>query len=68
VLFTCEGRVEGEIAPAPRGQCGFGYDPIFFYPPYNRTLGETTDDEKLVVSHRGAAFRQFARWLLTCDF
>ena len=63
VLFTCEARVEGEIAPDPRGSAGFGYDPIFFYPPYGRTLGEVTDDEKLVVSHRGAAFRQFREWI-----
>jgi XTP/dITP diphosphohydrolase len=63
LLFSCEGRVEGEIAPAPQGEHGFGYDPIFCYPPYGRTLGEVTDDEKLAVSHRGAAFRQFAEWL-----
>jgi XTP/dITP diphosphohydrolase len=64
VLFTCEATVEGEIAAAPHGTHGFGYDPIFFYPPYGRTLGEATDQEKLVVSHRGAAFRQFKEWLL----
>lgn len=62
LLFACEARVEGEIAPAPRGTFGFGYDPIFYYPPYERTLGEVTDEEKLAVSHRGAAFRQFAAW------
>jgi XTP/dITP diphosphohydrolase len=63
VLFTAEGRVEGEIAPAPRGTFGFGYDPIFFYPPFGVTLGEASDQDKLTVSHRGAAFRQFAAWL-----
>jgi XTP/dITP diphosphohydrolase len=63
VLFTCEGTVEGEIAPAPRGVHGFGYDPIFFYPAYGKTLGEATDEEKLVVSHRGQAFRGLRRWL-----
>jgi len=65
VLFTCETTVEGEIAPAPRGIHGFGYDPIFFYPPYGKTLGEATDQEKLVVSHRGKAFRQLRDWLLS---
>jgi XTP/dITP diphosphohydrolase len=55
--------VEGEIAPAPRGPHGFGYDPIFFYPPYGRTLGEVSDDEKLAVSHRGRAFRQLRDWI-----
>jgi len=63
LLFATEAKVEGEIAPAPRGSFGFGYDPIFFYPPYGQTLGEATDDEKLKVSHRGAAFREFRRWL-----
>jgi len=63
VLFTCEAEVEGEIAPQPRGANGFGYDPIFFYPPYGRTLGEATDDEKLAVSHRGGAFRKFRHWI-----
>ena len=65
VLFTCEATVEGEIAPEPHGANGFGYDPIFFYPPYGRTLGEATDDEKLAVSHRGAAFKKFREWIET---
>jgi XTP/dITP diphosphohydrolase len=65
VLFTCEATVEGEIAPQPHGANGFGYDPIFFYPPYGRTLGEATDEEKLAVSHRGAAFRRFRDWIVT---
>jgi len=69
LLFACEARVEGEIALAPQGRFGFGYDPIFFYPPYGKTLGEATDEEKLKVSHRGAAFRKFRTWLeqLTVD-
>ena len=64
VAFECEASVEGEIAPAPRGAHGFGYDPIFFYPPYGRTLGEVTDEEKLAVSHRGKAFAKFREWLM----
>jgi XTP/dITP diphosphohydrolase len=63
IRFESEGRVEGEVADAPRGTHGFGYDPIFFHPPFGRTLGEVTDAEKLTVSHRGAAFRQFRGWL-----
>jgi len=63
LLFATEATVEGEITPEPRGSFGFGYDPIFFYPPYARTLGEATDEEKLKVSHRGAAFRGFRQWL-----
>ena len=57
-----------EIAADPRGSNGFGYDPIFFYPPYGKTLGEATDEEKLVVSHRGQAFRAFARWMDSSGF
>ena len=56
-LFECEAAVEGEIAPEPRGSNGFGYDPIFLYPPCGRTFGEVSDEEKLVVAHRGKAFR-----------
>jgi XTP/dITP diphosphohydrolase len=57
--FTCEGRVDGFIVDAPRGSNGFGYDPIFAYPPTGRTGGELTDAEKLAVSHRGRAFATF---------
>jgi XTP/dITP diphosphohydrolase len=62
VLFETRGTVEGRIAPAPRGTGGFGYDPIFFYPPYGQTLAEA-GDRKGAVSHRGAAFRSLAEWL-----
>ena len=64
LLFTCEATVEGEIADGPHGTFGFGYDPIFYYPPYSSTLGEVTDERKLAVAHRGKAFRQFRAWLL----
>jgi XTP/dITP diphosphohydrolase len=63
VLFSAEGIVEGEIATAPRGEHGFGYDPIFFHPPYGSTLGEVETARKRIVSHRGAAFRAFREWL-----
>jgi XTP/dITP diphosphohydrolase len=55
--FGCEGTVEGEIADTPRGGHGFGYDPIFFYPPFGCTLAQASRDRKLTVSHRGRAFR-----------
>jgi XTP/dITP diphosphohydrolase len=61
-LFSAEGIAEGEIADAPRGAHGFGYDPIFIYAPTGRTGGELTDAEKLAVSHRGKAFAKFRRW------
>jgi XTP/dITP diphosphohydrolase len=63
VRFACETCVEGEINAEPRGEYGFGYDPIFRYPDYGRTFGEATDAEKLAVSHRGRAFRELAAWL-----
>jgi XTP/dITP diphosphohydrolase len=63
VIYETTGIVEGEIADAPRGTGGFGYDPIFWYPPYKRTLAEVTEPEKIAVAHRGVAFRKFARWI-----
>ena len=63
VIYETTGVVEGEIADAPLGRGGFGYDPIFFYPPYGRTLAEVSDAEKIAVAHRGVAFRKFADWL-----
>jgi XTP/dITP diphosphohydrolase len=59
-----EGTVEGVIADAPRGAGGFGYDPVFIYPPYGRTFGEVSDEEKWRVDHRGHAVAA-ARRLLT---
>jgi XTP/dITP diphosphohydrolase len=63
VVFETTGRIEGEIAREPRGTAGFGYDPIFYYPPYRSTLAEVTEAEKLRVAHRGEAFRSLAKWL-----
>jgi len=63
VVFEATGVVEGEIVDPPRGERGFGYDPIFFYPPYGTTLADVTQDAKLAIAHRGQAFRQLADWL-----
>ncbi len=63
ILFEARGVVEGEIAAEPRGSGGFGYDPIFFYPPYGRTLAEASAEEKAAVSHRGQAFSALRRYL-----
>ena len=63
VIFETRGTVEGEIAPEPRGGGGFGYDPIFFYPPFGCTLAEATGEQKGSVSHRGKAFRSLAGFL-----
>ena len=58
-----EGTVDGIIAEAPRGTNGFGYDPVFLYPPLARTFGELPSAHKHRVDHRGAAMRA-ARALL----
>jgi XTP/dITP diphosphohydrolase len=63
ILFEATGVVEGEIAAAPRGEHGFGYDPIFFYPPYGCTLAEVDGERKAAVSHRGKAFGQLRAWI-----
>jgi len=63
ILFSTRGTVEGRISPDPRGDHGFGYDPIFYYPPEGRTLAEVSDATKRAVSHRGAAFRALATWI-----
>jgi XTP/dITP diphosphohydrolase len=63
VLIEAETWIDGEIADAPAGGYGFGYDPIFFYPPLGKTTAELTLEEKSAVSHRGRAFRDLARWL-----
>jgi XTP/dITP diphosphohydrolase len=65
ILFETRGTVEGRIAAEPRGTGGFGYDPIFFYPPYGRTLAEVTETEKIAIAHRGIAFRKFKDWIST---
>jgi XTP/dITP diphosphohydrolase len=57
------GVVEGLITERPAGDGGFGYDPIFFYPPFGRTLAEASAAEKASVSHRGKALRAAARYL-----
>jgi XTP/dITP diphosphohydrolase len=65
IAFEGRGVVEGEIARVPAGTQGFGYDPIFYYPPYGCTLAQVDGDAKARVSHRGAAFRAFRDYLLT---
>lgn len=63
ILFEARGTIEGHVADAPRGTNGFGYDPMLFFPPLGRTLGELADGEKALVSHRGQAFRQLRDYL-----
>lgn len=55
--YTALGTVEGLIAMEPAGNGGFGYDPIFFVPEYEKTMAQLTPDEKNAISHRGRALR-----------
>ena len=58
-IFVARGRCEGIIAEQMRGTNGFGYDPVFVYPPDGRTFAEMAPEEKNEVSHRGRALEQF---------
>jgi XTP/dITP diphosphohydrolase len=62
VLFESQGTVDGQISEAPSGEGGFGYDPIFYYPPFGCTFGEA-GDRKANVSHRARAFEQLKQFL-----
>ncbi len=65
--FTVRGKVEGEILCERHGAGGFGYDPIFYYPPFDKTLAELTSEEKNSVSHRANAIKTFAEKLKILD-
>jgi len=53
--ITVMGHCEGQLLHAPKGENGFGYDPLFFYEPYGKSFGEATAEEKNAVSHRRRA-------------
>ena len=58
MLAVVSDSAEGMIADEPRGHEGFGYDPIFYFPPRSKTFAELREAEKNEVSHRGKAFRK----------
>jgi XTP/dITP diphosphohydrolase len=58
LLQTSEGLVEGEITDVPRGTCGFGYDPLFYLPLFQKTMAELAPATRLTFSHRGLALRR----------
>ena len=60
--LIAKGSWRGSIARQCSGERGFGYDPVFYYPPYGRTLGDVTEEAKLRVAHRCEAFRRWAVW------
>lgn len=59
-VLQAAGDCAGTIAYAPRGEGGFGYDPIFFVPELRKTFAQLTAEEKNAISHRGKALRDFA--------
>ncbi|GAC1399784.1 MAG: RdgB/HAM1 family non-canonical purine NTP pyrophosphatase [Chloroflexota bacterium] len=63
--FICEEEVEGVITFEPLGSYGFGYDPIFYYPPAAKTFAEMLAEEKDSVSHRGKAIAKVSDFLRT---
>ena len=63
LIRTFRGVVEGEILEEPRGTEGVGYDALFYYPPYGRSFGEISVEEKMAVSHRGKALTALFRYL-----
>ena len=58
-VIQARGEVHGELLRAPAGEGGFGYDPIFYYPPFGKSLAEVSAEEKNQVSHRANALRAF---------
>lgn len=65
LLGTFRDVVEGRMLDAPRGRDGFGYDPLFFYPPFNCTFAEIPGARKQEVSHRGQALKAMVEYLLS---
>jgi XTP/dITP diphosphohydrolase len=63
ILAEAQGEVRGVIAPRPSGNGGFGYDPIFYFPPYGCTFGECSLDKKSPISHRAKALQLIAEYL-----
>ena len=57
-LIEVTGEVQGELAQEPRGTHGFGYDPIFYYPPLGKTFAQMTAEDKNQISHRAQALEE----------
>ena len=58
-VIQARGEIHGELLREPAGENGFGYDPIFYYPPFGKTTAEMSPEDKNQVSHRGNALRVF---------
>lgn len=64
-MVTFRGECRGEVLTGPRGEGGFGYDPVFYSTELRKTFAEATLEEKRKVSHRGRALEAFVNWALT---
>ena len=58
--LTYEGRCEGVLTREPAGENGFGYDPLFFFPKFNKTFAQLSIAEKGEISHRGKALKEIS--------
>lgn len=58
--YATQASIDGTVAAEERGEAGFSYDPIFYYPPFARTFGESSEEEKNEISHRARAIRALA--------
>ena len=65
--YSFEGECSGYITNILKGENGFGFDPVFYYPPLDKTFAELTDDEKNRVSHRSAAISKLAEFIENLD-
>lgn len=63
IIRTFRGRVRGLILTEPDGHNGFGYDPVFYYPPLKKSFARLRPEEKNLVSHRGRALKKVLRFL-----
>jgi XTP/dITP diphosphohydrolase len=63
LMGTFRGEVQGRLLDAPRGAQGFGYDPLFFYPPFESSFGEAPLERKMEVSHRAQALQKMRVYL-----
>lgn len=63
LVRTFRGSAEGDILNGPRGEHGFGYDPLFYFPPFGCSFGEIPREKKQTVSHRGAALKQLGAFI-----
>jgi len=67
-VITARGECEGKIDYEPKGENGFGYDPVFFVEQYGKTMAEVTQEEKNAISHRGKALKIFAEKLAKKEY